>query len=117
MTEPLDIEHFRSLLLAAREEILSLTETREATAATVTLDQASVGRLSRMDALQQQAMAINNRQRARMSLTRIDAALLRCNDGSYGLCIDCEEPIPAPRLTFDPTALRCIDCATASESE
>lgn len=82
MTEPLDIEHFRSLLLAAREEILSLTETREATAATVTLDQASVGRLSRMDALQQQAMAISNQQRAQTALKRIDAALLRCNDGS-----------------------------------
>lgn len=117
MTEPIDIEHFRARLLATKDEILSLTETREATAATVTLDQASVGRLSRMDALQQQAMAINNRQRAQMTLRRIDAALLRCNDHSYGLCMDCDEPIPTPRLAFDPAALRCIDCATRSESE
>lgn len=115
MTEPLDIEHFRSLLLAAREEILSLSETREATAATVTLDQASVGRLSRMDALQQQAMAISNQQRAQTALKRIDAALLRCNDGSYGICIDCDEFISALRLEFDPTVLQCIRCATLSE--
>lgn len=115
MTETPDIEHFRFRLLAAREKILSLTETRNATAATVTLDQASVGRLSRMDALQQQAMAINNQQRAQMTLRRIDAALLRCNDGSYGLCIDCDVLISPLRLEFDPTALRCIHCATASE--
>ena len=67
----LDIEHFRNKLLAAREAILDVADTRNASAATVMLDQSSVGRLSRMDALQQQAMAQNNRQRAELELRRI----------------------------------------------
>ncbi len=115
MKETPDIEHFRTRLLEVKEEILSLTGTRDATAATVQLDQSSVGRLSRMDALQQQAMAVNNRQRAQLTLKRIEAALLRCNDGSYGMCIECDEPIATPRLEFDPTALHCFECATAAE--
>lgn len=56
-----DIEHFRNKLLAARQAILNVADARNASAATVMLDQSSVGRLSRMDALQQQAMAQNNR--------------------------------------------------------
>lgn len=115
MTDTPDIDHFRIRLLEVKEEILALTETRDATAATVKLDQSSVGRLSRMDALQQQAMAVDNRRRARMTLKRIDAALLRCNDGSYGLCIDCDEPIASARLEFDPTTLRCFECASEIE--
>lgn len=60
----LDIEHFRNQLLAARKAILDVADARNASTATVMLDQSSVGRLSRMDALQQQAMAQNNHQRA-----------------------------------------------------
>lgn len=115
MNKHSDIEKFHNRLLELKEEILSLNDTRDSTAATVTLDQSSVGRLSRMDALQQQAMALDNRQRAQHTLKRIDAALQRCKDGTYGLCIECDKPIAPRRLDFDPTALRCIDCAAASE--
>lgn len=115
MKELADIDHFRKRLLEIREDILSLNETRDSTAATVKLDQSSVGRLSRMDALQQQAMALDNRQRAQQTLKRIDAALERCKEGTYGLCIECDELIAPRRLEFDPTALRCIGCETAFE--
>lgn len=108
-----DLEHFSNRLLQMREEILALSDTRSGSSATVTLDQSSVGRLSRMDALQQQAMAQNNQQRAEATLKRITAALKRCEDGSYGYCADCDEPIPLKRLEFDPTALRCVRCAEA----
>lgn len=107
----LDIEHFRNKLLAVREAILDVADTRNASAATVMLDQSSVGRLSRMDALQQQAMAQNNRQRAELELRRIEAALVRCSDGSYGHCVRCEEPIDPRRLEFDPAAPLCLACA------
>jgi RNA polymerase-binding protein DksA len=43
-------------------------------------------------------------------LRRIDAALLRAKDGSYGLCVDCDAVIPTPRLEAEPTALRCVRC-------
>lgn len=111
MTDTPDIEHFRERLLKAREAILSSKDTREASTATVTLDQSSVGRLSRMDALQQQAMAQSTRQRAERELKRIEAALQRCDDGSYGYCLDCDEAINPRRLELDPSATLCIACA------
>jgi len=115
-TPDIDIAHFRSLLLQNREELISLEETRNAATATVTLDQSCVGRLSRMDAMQQQAMAQSSRQRADVTLKRIEAALGRCDNGSYGYCLDCGEPIDQRRLEFDPVATLCIGCAEAREA-
>ena len=71
------IEHFRHKLLAEREKIRMLEGTRNDSSATVELDQSAVGRLSRMDTMQQQAMAQNTRQRSEQALIRIEAALLR----------------------------------------
>jgi len=110
-----DIERFRERLLQIRAEILDLKGARDDSAATVHLDQSSVGRLSRMDALQQQAMAQNAQRRAAQSLGRIEAALRRCDDGSYGFCTDCDEPIDPRRLNLDPAASRCIRCAEAHD--
>jgi len=106
-----DLDHFRDKLLAAREAILGLADTRDAATATVALDQSSVGRFSRMDALQQQAMAQGIRQRAERELRRIEAALRRCDDGSYGVCPQCDAPIDPRRLELDPAATLGIACA------
>ncbi|MDT8282835.1 MAG: TraR/DksA family transcriptional regulator [Gammaproteobacteria bacterium] len=106
-----DIEHFRNKLLAERQSILDVADTRNDSTATVVLDQSSVGRLSRMDALQQQAMAQSNRQRAELKLQRIEVALTRCDEGHYGYCVSCEEPIDPRRLEFDPAAPLCLACA------
>jgi RNA polymerase-binding protein DksA len=43
-------------------------------------------------------------------LRRIDGAMLRLKDGTYGNCVDCGTTIPAPRLEAEPTALRCVSC-------
>ena len=77
----------------------------------VELDQQSVGRLSRMDAMQVQAMAqaVERRRRARLAL--VDAALKRLDEGDYGYCIDCGEDIAPGRLEADAAAPRCVDCA------
>lgn len=116
MMDSPDIEHFRQSLQRLRQDILALQGARDQSTATVELDQSSVGRLSRMDALQQQAMARSSQQRAELTLRRIESALQRCDDGSYGYCIDCDEPVPLKRLEFDPTALRCVQCAEAADS-
>jgi DnaK suppressor protein len=108
-----DSKYFTGKLLAARDAILAGAQSRNAASATVVLDQSSVGRLSRMDALQQQAMAQNSRQRAEQELRRIEAALACCDNGSYGYCASCEEPIDPRRLEFDPAAPLCIGCAEA----
>ena len=106
----------RKKLLEIKQELLRLAETGDEAAAVVELDQTKVGRLSRMDAMQAQAMAQASVQRREMMLRQIDAALKRIDDGEYGYCRDCGEPIDPRRLEVDPTALLCIDCANRSEA-
>ena len=79
---------------------------------TVELDQQSVGRLSRMDALQGQAMARAVQARRAAQRRRISAALQRMDEGEYGYCTDCGEAIAEKRLELDPALARCISCAS-----
>jgi len=102
-------------LLALCGELAAVAETSDEAATVVELDQTKVGRLSRMDAMQAQAMAKATGERRKAMQRNIEAALQRVDDGSYGLCRDCDEPIHPKRLEFDPTALRCIDCASEAE--
>lgn len=94
-----------------RDELLARAATTDAQAAVVELDQSKVGRLSRMDAMQAQAAVARRKQQ----LQRIEAALKRIEDGEFGLCVVCEEPINPQRLAFNPAVLTCIDCAEKSE--
>jgi DnaK suppressor protein len=106
--EPKEAE---AALIARRDELQRLSDNSAEARDTVTLDQTSVGRLSRMDALQQQAMAeATERQRA-TELARIDAALSRIKDDDYGYCLNCGEEIAEKRLDIDPAATHCIKCA------
>jgi DnaK suppressor protein len=109
-------EKWRDRLVALRAEIKSIAETGDASAAVVELDQSKVGRLSRMDAMQAQAMAKASGNRRQIMLTKITAAIKRIDDGDYGLCRECEEPINPKRLDFDPTAINCIECASKDEA-
>lgn len=102
-------------LIEMREELERLAATGDASAAVVELDQARVGRLSRMDAMQAQAMAQASGQRREAMLRDIAAALKRIDEGDYGICESCGEPVNPKRLEVDPTARLCIDCASASE--
>jgi DnaK suppressor protein len=109
-------EEWRDRLLTLRAELQNLAETGDASAAVVELDQSKVGRLSRMDAMRAQAMAKASSNRRQTMLTKITAALKRIDDGDYGFCRECEEPINPKRLEFDPTAIHCIGCASKVEA-
>jgi DnaK suppressor protein len=106
-----DIEYFREKLLRLRDELQEIEQTGNEAAQTVELDQSRVGRLSRMDALQAQAMSIESGRRRNIKLKRIAAALKRIDKDEFGLCIKCEEEINPKRLEVDPAAPLCIDCA------
>jgi len=111
----MDTTPIRARLMARREDLARLEVTASEAAETVELDQARVGRLSRMDALQGQAMAQETLRRLQLEQVRIDAALRRLDDGSYGECLECREPIADGRLGADPTAIHCLACAEAAE--
>ena len=110
-----DFKKMRERLIELRAELESVAGTGEESAAVVELDQSKVGRLSRMDAMQAQAMAQASAQRREQALREIKAALDRIDEDDYGWCVDCGEPINPKRLQFDPTATRCIDCASKAE--
>ncbi len=105
----------REKLLELREELESVAATGDESSQVVELDQSRVGRLSRMDAMQAQAMAQAFGQRREVMLRKISAALERIDHGDYGLCQSCGKAIHRKRLEFDATALLCIDCATQAE--
>ena len=98
-------------LLARKAELLAIMSASEDDQKPVELDQTRVGRLSRMDALQGQAMAQETVRRRENELARIEAALDRVASGDYGYCVKCDEEIPDKRLELDPSTPTCVDCA------
>ncbi|PZQ97353.1 MAG: molecular chaperone DnaK [Aeromonas media] len=76
----------------------------------VVLDQSSVGRLSRMDAIQTQQMQKGLLVRKRIHMLNIDAALKRIEIDDYGYCVQCGEDIDFSRLLIDPSIVICVAC-------
>ena len=111
-----DPAHYKQKLLALRNELLKVQASGDEAAATVELDQSKVGRVSRMDALQSQAIARETQQRRGIQQQRIEAALSRLAHGTYGFCVRCEEAIDPKRLEFDPSVPLCFDCASKRET-
>ncbi len=107
----LNVGDIRTALEGERRDLLAAQDARAEESKPVELDQQSVGRLSRMDAIQVQAMAKALGTRRKGRLKRIEAALLRLEDGEYGYCAQCGEDIPVKRLEVDPATERCVTCA------
>ena len=105
----------RDRLLELQSELEVVANTGNASSEIVELDQARVGRLSRMDAMQAQAMSQASDRRREIMLQKTAAALARIDRDEYGFCSSCDEPIDRKRLEFDPTAVLCIGCASAAE--
>lgn len=105
------LDEIRALLEDKQAELTAIRDASAEARAPVSLDQQSVGRVSRIDAMQQQAMAkAQERQRA-VDLMRIEQALARIEADEYGYCLECDEEIPIKRLRVDPAAVLCIACA------
>ncbi len=105
-----EIQEIKERLLQLKSELLAIEESGREAARPVQLDQASVGRLSRMDAMQAQSMAMAAGRRREEQLARIAGAFRRIESGDFGYCFVCGEEIGLERLRFDPTTTRCIGC-------
>jgi DnaK suppressor protein len=108
----IDIPKFRALLEARKADLIASIENAAESAAPVELDQQVQGRLSRMDAIQGQAMAQATIERRRVEISQIDAAFQRMEEGEFGYCVECGEDIAPKRLELNPAIARCVDCAT-----
>jgi DnaK suppressor protein len=110
----IDLGVIGARLRARREELLRLTAAHEDESDPVEVDRVRVGPLSRMDALQSQAMAAEVERRRGVELARIERALERIGQGEYGCCVSCGEPIAPKRLELDPATPLCLSCAERS---
>jgi len=106
-----EIEKFRFQLLQVREDLLQIEVASKQSGETVELDQAKVGRISRMDAMQAQQMALETGRRRKLHLQKIESALRRIDSDNFGYCLTCDEEIDSRRLKVDPTNSKCIVCA------
>ncbi len=81
----------------------------------VKLDQTAVGRLSRMESMQSQAMIQAARQGLVVRISQCDNALESIERGDYGMCRLCEEPISSKRLNAKPEAPFCLECQRGAD--
>jgi DnaK suppressor protein len=107
---PERLNHFRERLLTLEKEIQADLAASKDASAVVKLDTA-IGRLSRMDAMQNQQMALELRRRQEQQLQRIANALKRIDQNRYGVCGKCKQPIADARLEISPDAVMCVKCA------
>ena len=106
-----DVSRRRAQLISRRDEIETLEAENALAREVVELDHQSVGRLSRMDALQVQAMAQETHRRRLAERQRILLAIKLIDEGEYGWCRSCGKAIPAARLDLDPSTATCVGCA------
>jgi DnaK suppressor protein len=114
MVAKLDVTDPKAVRRALEAELRALTDSSAAAAddrRPVELDQQSVGRLSRMDALQVQAMAKAVEERRQGRTQRLKAALRRLDEDEFGICAQCGEDIPLERIATDITVARCVACS------
>ena len=111
MAETINIEALRQSIIDEMAALDQLRTQARDSRAPVQLDQQSVGRLSRMDAMQQQAMNIANDTRRQQRHQALMAALKRIETDDYGYCHNCDDAIGAGRLGIDPAVTLCVDCA------
>ena len=115
MLSQAQLKHVQSCLEAQKEELIALLSINEQATEVVSLDQAKVGRLSRMDALQQQAMAQANRSQYQQKLRNVQSALTAIKEQNYGYCEECGNPIPIARLEASPESIYCVACKNRLE--
>jgi DnaK suppressor protein len=104
------LEAFQKQLEAMETELSESVDGNADSTAPVQVD-SSIGRLSRMDAIQSQQMALGLKARQQQSLVRVRNALAAIRNGTFGQCRRCKAPIGTERLEAQPDAVLCVKCA------
>ena len=109
------IAALKDALEQLRDELERALAGSEEGARVVSLDQ-PIGRVSRIDAIQQQKMAAASRRQQELRLGQVRVALRAIEDGEYGWCKSCDEPIAHRRLRARPETPFCLRCQGGRES-
>lgn len=97
------------ILKEHEKEIIERLEATEGFADGPVMNSA-VGRLTYIDAYQQQQVALHARRKLESQLAAVQAALQRVREGTYGACLECGTAIPPERLEFAPESPYCVKC-------
>ncbi|MDQ7006608.1 MAG: TraR/DksA C4-type zinc finger protein [Acidobacteriota bacterium] len=114
--DPRTEQTFRVRLEEVRDGLRSLLDVNRGGTRPVSLDE-PIGRISRIDAIQQQKMAQASRGMQQQRLRLVEAALESMEAGTYGICRLCDEPIGLARLEARPETPFCLDCQQDREDE
>lgn len=112
-----ELKELRLRLEEIKDNLIDQLNISKQSADVVSLDQTLVGRLSRMDAMQQQSMAVSTRDKASRRLQRVRVALAAFESGDYGYCRRCDEAIGSGRLRAQPEASLCIACQDRADQQ
>ena len=109
-----DLEaRYRAVIEEELAQLQALTDAGGADRSPVALDQQSIGRVSRVDSLQVQAMAHASERRRKARRSQLVEALKRLDAGEFGWCAECGEAIAGKRLDIDPAVTRCVECVSS----
>ena len=118
MNDELTAVQIETLRLSLEALLVSLPEQIERAVdggRPVELDQQSVGRLSRIDAIAQQSVNKAGLARLRARVSKVAGALRRVALDEYGYCLRCEEPVGYKRLSVAPEVTACLSCQEITE--
>jgi DnaK suppressor protein len=107
------LRNYETILIELQTKLRAEIDQTGADSAPVSLD-GSMGRLSRNDAMQAQQLALEMKRRRQQRILRVQTALERIKQGTYGLCGRCRDEIGAGRLDVSPDVVFCVDCASDS---
>ncbi len=109
---PAQIQQIRSELLRTLARIERSLKTSTSGSRPENLDQTCIGRLSRIEALQNQGLIQSLKERERIQLEQVVDALSRIEQGIYGICTACRTPIQSERLLVFPETRTCTPCGS-----
>ena len=110
-------QQLHTALLTLKAQLEQQLQEAESASEPVQLDQTLLGRVSRMDAMQQQSVALSTREHANVTLKKVLAALHAYEVGEYGYCKRCDEPIGFGRLQAQPESNLCLQCQSKIDSQ
>lgn len=108
----IDLPVYKKRLIDRKHELENMIKESHEDTNPVDIDQAQVGLLSRMEAMEEHAVAEEVEHLREQELLKVDSALERMQKGEYGLCVSCGEEIEEKRLELDPAVPLCYVCAS-----
>jgi DnaK suppressor protein len=113
---PQQIDQLALLIKTQLHELTTRIDSLHQQAEPVVLDQQSIGRVSRIDAITQQQIAKAAERQAIEKIKQLHAAQLKISDDDYGWCEACGDAIGFARLSVQPEVIKCLRCQQADET-